>query len=112
MAAAHLRFRRAYGAQGYQLCDLRYRASFYPFGPILALILCTVVIIGQNPMALLHGNWQQIILTYLSVPLLLVLWLYYRIRYHSHLVPLEQVDLTSGQLKSGVINAHKEKEEA
>lgn len=111
MAAAHLRFRKAYVAQGYSLDDLRYRAWLYPFGPILALVLCTVVVIGQNPMALLHGNWQQIILTYLSLPLLLILWLYYRLRYHSHLVPLDQVDLSGGQLKSGEIKAGKPKKE-
>lgn len=99
MAVAHLRFRRAYRAQGYDVRDLRYRADFFPFGPILAVVLCAVVIIGQNPTALLHGQWQQIVLTYLSVPLLLVLWLYYRLRYHTHLIPLEKVNLHGGQLK-------------
>ena len=99
MAVAHLRFRRAYRAQDYDVRDLRYRADFFPFGPILAVVLCAVVIIGQNPTALLHGQWQQIVLTYLSVPLLLVLWLYYRLRYHTHLIPLEKVNLHGGQLK-------------
>lgn len=99
MAVAYLRFRRAYQVQGYDINDLRYRASFYPFGPILAVVLCAVVIIGQNPTAILEGQWQQIILTYLSVPLLLVLWLYYRLRYHTHLIPLKDVNLRGGQLK-------------
>jgi lysine-specific permease len=33
IAVAHLRFRRAYIAQGRSISDLPYRASLYPFGP-------------------------------------------------------------------------------
>ncbi|MBB1078741.1 amino acid permease [Limosilactobacillus sp. STM2_1] len=103
MAAAHLRFRRALKIQGYNANDLRYHAAFYPVGPILALLLCAVVIIGQNPTAILHGNWQEVILTYLSVPLLFILWLYYKLRYRTHLVSLAKVDLKQGHFKSNEV---------
>lgn len=100
MAAAHLRFRRALHLQGYSADDLRYRAALYPVGPLLALVLCLVVIVGQNPAAILHGNWQEISLTYLSIPLFIILWLYYKLRYHTHLISLDQVDLSQGQFKT------------
>ena len=102
MAAAHLRFRHALKLQGYTADDLRYQASFYPFGPVLALILCLVVIIGQDPMAILHGDVQEVLLTYLSVPLLVGLWLYYKLRYHTHLVDLKTVELSQGNFKTEV----------
>ena len=35
-------------AQGRDMKDLKYKALWYPFGPILALVLCTIVILGQN----------------------------------------------------------------
>lgn len=96
MAAAHLRFRQAMKKQGFPVSKLSYRATFYPVGPLLALILCAVVIIGQDPTAILHGNWQEVMLTYLSGPLLLILWLYYKLKYHTHLIPLDKIDLTTG----------------
>lgn len=30
------------------LSELKYTSKFYPFGPIFAIILCTVIILGQN----------------------------------------------------------------
>ena len=48
IALSHYRFRRAYIAQGKDLKDLKYRAKWFPVGPIIALVLCIVVIIGQD----------------------------------------------------------------
>ena len=94
IAISHLRFRRAYIAQGHKVSELKYHATLFPFGPILALVLCLVVIIGQNPSSFIHLNWQQITITYVGVPLLIILWLYYKIRYKTHVIPLQEVDLS------------------
>lgn len=94
IAISHLRFRRAYIAQGHKVSELKYHATLFPFGPILALVLCLVVIIGQNPSSFVHLNWQQITITYVGVPLFIILWLYYKIRYKTHVIPLQEVDLS------------------
>ena len=89
----HYRFRRAYLKQGYQLSDLPYRASLFPFGPIFAFVLCVIVIVGQNVNAFITWDWQSILITYMSVPLFFIFMFYYKIRHHSHLIPFDQVKL-------------------
>lgn len=93
IALTHYRFRRAYLKQGYQLNDLPYRASLFPFGPIFAFILCIIVIVGQNVNAFITWDWQSILITYMSVPLFFIFMFYYKLRHHSHLIPLDQVKL-------------------
>lgn len=48
IAISHYRFRKAFIKQGHDLSELKYKAKFFPFGPILALILCILVIVGQD----------------------------------------------------------------
>ena len=48
IAICHYRFRKAYVHQGKGLGNLPYKAKLFPVGPIIALILCTIVIIGQG----------------------------------------------------------------
>ena len=94
IAAAHYRFRKAYIAQGKSLDDLVYKAKWYPFGPIVALVLCILVIVGQDLESFHTLNWQAIGITYMSVPLFIVLYVGYKIKYHTKVIPLDQVDLT------------------
>ena len=94
IALSHYRFRRAWVAQGHRVEELRYHAKLFPLGPILALILCVIVIGGQNIEAFVNWNWQEIGITYISVPLVLALYLGYKIRYHTRIVPLKKMDLS------------------
>jgi lysine-specific permease len=89
IAISHYRFRRAYVAQGRDLSALPYRAKAFPFGPILALILCTAVIIGQD-MSLLKGHfdWNGILVSYIGLPIFLVLWFGYKWVKKTKIVPL------------------------
>ena len=48
IAISHYRFRRAFIAQGRDLKELPYKAWLFPVGPILAFILCVIIIAGQN----------------------------------------------------------------
>ncbi len=75
------------------MSELKYHAKWFPFGPILALILCILVIAGQNTAAFAHFDWEQIGVTYLSVPLFAILFFYYKIRHHTHMIPLDEVDV-------------------
>ena len=94
IALSHYRFRRAWVVQGHRVEELRYHAKLFPLGPILALILCVVVIGGQNIEAFVNWNWQEIGVTYISVPLVLALYLGYKIRYRTRIVRLEEMDLS------------------
>lgn len=94
IAVSHYRFRRAFKAQGHDLSELKYKAKWFPFGPILALILCILVIIGQDIQSLKDFNWQAIGVSYMSVPLFIILYAYYKIKYKTKVIPLDEVDLT------------------
>jgi len=94
IAISHYRFRKAFIAQGHQLSELKYHAKLFPFGPILAMVLGILVIIGQDLHAVKTFDWQALGVSYMSVPLFIILFTYYKIRYKTHMIPLDEVDLT------------------
>lgn len=98
IAISHFRFRRAFIKQGHQLSELKYHAKLFPLGPIIALILCIVVIGGQNIDAFVHWDWQQIGITYIGLPLVLILYIGYKIKYHTHIIPLDEVDVSPTEI--------------
>ena len=98
IAISHLRFRQAFVKQGHDISELRYHAKLFPFGPLFAFFLCMVVIIGQDLHSFATLDWQAIGVTYMSIPLFIVLFFYYKIRYHTKLIPLDEVDLTKHHL--------------
>lgn len=73
IAISHYRFRKAFIKQGHDLSELKYKAKFFPFGPILALILCILVIVGQDYAAFLKPEftnpawWQKIGISYIGL---------------------------------------------
>lgn len=95
IAIAHFRFRRAFIKQGHDLSELKYQSKFFPFGPIFAFALCLIVIVGQNVDAFVTFDWKSIIVTYLSIIIFLILFFYYKIRHHTHLINLEDIDLSN-----------------
>lgn len=96
IALCHYRFRRAFRAQGKDLSELPYRASFFPFGPLLALVLCVVIIIGQNYSAFIGDtiDWYGASVVYIGIPIFLAVYLYYKIKYRTKLIPLKEIDLS------------------
>lgn len=96
IAISHYRFRRAYVAQGKDLNALVYRAKWFPFGPLLALALCILVIIGQDTELVLKGgfDWNRLLITYMGLPVFLGFYLYHKLRYQTRKVPLQEVDLS------------------
>ena len=92
IAISHYRFRKAYVLQGRSLEDLPYRAKWFPFGPILALVLCSVVVIGQDYQNWTshHFDWHGFVMSYIGIPLFLALWLGYKWRHRTKVIPLDQ----------------------
>ena len=95
IALSHYRFRQAFIKQGHQLSELKYHAKLFPLGPIIALILCIIVIGGQNIEAFVKWDWQQIGITYISVPLVLILYFGYKWKHHTKIIPLDEIDVSS-----------------
>ena len=93
VAISHYRFRRAFVKQGHDLNELQYKAKWFPFAPIFAIIMCIIVILGQDIPGVIAGNWEELLVTYMSVPLFIILFVFYKVKYKTKLIPLEDVDL-------------------
>ncbi|MDO4681889.1 MAG: amino acid permease [Lautropia sp.] len=81
IAVSHYRFRKGYLAQGRDLSALPYRASFFPFGPVFAFVLCLTITLGQNYQAFMEEriDWGGVVATYIGLPVFLGIWLAYRL---------------------------------
>ncbi|MCR8868813.1 amino acid permease [Peribacillus frigoritolerans] len=97
IAIAHYRFRKAYAAQGLDLNALPFRAKGFPFGPIFALVLCIIIIIGQGYQAFSSDgiDWNSMFVSYIGLILFFVLWFGYKIKHKTKIIPLEECDLKS-----------------
>jgi lysine-specific permease len=91
IAVCHLRFRRAWVAQGRRIEDLKFRSKFYPWGPWLAMVLFLVVIFGAN-MSVFRADpisWFDVITNYLVPPAFIALYLIHKLRNKTRVVPLK-----------------------
>lgn len=94
IAVCHYRFRRAYLKQGNSLKDLPYVAPFFPVGPIIAFIMCALVILGQNYEAFFAGQWAEVATAYIGLPIFLAVWLIHKFVTKDQTIPLEDVDVS------------------
>lgn len=95
IAISHYRFRQAFLHQGKNLNKLPYQAKWYPIGPILAFVICTIIILGQNYSVIIgsHVDWYEVLATYIGLLLFLVFWFGYKIIKKTKVIPLQQVNL-------------------
>jgi lysine-specific permease len=92
IAVCHLRFRKAWVAQGRSLADLKFRSKFYPYGPWFAVVLFTIVLFGSN-IGVFQApvfSWFDFISGYLLLPVFLALYLWHKHRYKTRIVPLRE----------------------
>lgn len=91
IAISHYRFRLAYVAQGGDLNKLKYKAKWFPLGPILSFVLCMGVIAGQNYQAFLSGSidWYGVAVSYIGLPIFLAIWIGYKIYHKTKLISLK-----------------------
>ncbi|WP_126939920.1 amino acid permease [Veillonella sp. VA142] len=96
IAIAHYRFRRAYVAQGHDVSKLPYKASLFPFGPLFALALCLIIIAGQNYTAFMGESidWYGVSVAYIGLPVFFAVYLWYKAKHKTKVVPLKEVDLS------------------
>jgi lysine-specific permease len=103
ISCCHLRFRKAMRYQGKNLNELKYKAKMFPAGPIFAVAVCIIVIVGQNIGAFTADviDWRGIILSYIGVPLFIALYFIYKFVKKTKIKTLNEVDLSIGLAKNG-----------
>ena len=77
VAWSHYKFRKAFLTQGHSLEELPYRAKWYPAGPLLAMAMCAIVIVGQSYEAFdaKEGlDVMTLLSSYIGLPLFLGVW--------------------------------------
>jgi lysine-specific permease len=99
IAISHYRFRRAYRIQGYEESELAFKARLFPFGPIFAFFVCLFVLVGQG-----YDSWTadpivaaDLIACYIGIPIVIILYVGYKVVKKTKLIPLIEVDLVSGR---------------
>ncbi|ETA75124.1 amino acid permease [Ligilactobacillus equi] len=96
---AHYRFRRALKVQNIDNSKLIYKAKWFPIGPLLTVIICLIITIGQDIDAFKNFNVVDILTTYGAVILFAILFLGYKLKNKSRLVALKEIDLSKIKLK-------------
>jgi lysine-specific permease len=88
----HYRFRKAYIAQGRDLKDLKFKAKFYPYGPIISIIICIIVIFGANIWIFQAEtfSWFDFITNYICIPIFACLYFGYKFVKKTKIVPLKE----------------------
>jgi lysine-specific permease len=91
IAICHLRFRKAWVAQGRSLDDLKFKSKFYPYGPWLAIGLFLVVLFGANIGVFQTPvfSWFDFLTGYLMIPGFLVFYLGHKWWNKTRLIPLK-----------------------
>lgn len=94
IALCHYRFRKAYVAQGRDMKKLKYVAKLFPLGPIIAIVLCVIVTLGQG-LSYFEADkidWNGVISSYIGLPLFIGLWWGYKRKHKTKFVDLKDVD--------------------
>ena len=100
IALSHYRFRRAYIKQGKDLKDLPYKSKFFPWAPLIALALVSIVIVGQGIDIFTGGDGSttdaiiHFVSTYIGLIVFIIMYFAYKIVKKSKIVKLEECDLT------------------
>ncbi|OPJ64431.1 amino acid permease [Clostridium oryzae] len=94
IAICHYRFRKAYVVQGHDLNKLVYRAKLFPLGPMMALTLCIIVILGQgfSYFEAAKIDWSGVISSYIGLPIFLGLWIGYKKKHKTKVVNLQEIN--------------------
>ncbi|RCI06460.1 hypothetical protein CU098_003796 [Rhizopus stolonifer] len=112
IAVVHIRFRRAFKAQGRSMEDLPYKAFCYPWTSIIAIALTTFVIFGQGYTSFTPTfDAVNFVTAYIGLVPVAVWYIGYKIIRKSKLVPLKEVDFDTGRVTHLDIEKDKEMDE-
>lgn len=98
IAVSHYRFRKAFLAQGHSLNELRYKAKLFPLGPIIAMVLCIVVVIGQF-FVNKDFTFAGFMVAYVGAIGFVLLYVIYKVVKKTKVVKPEEADFSQGFAK-------------
>lgn len=93
ISISHLRFRMVLKKKNIPLNSLKYRAKFFPLGPILSTLICIMIILEKGVELTIDFNWYELLITYSCIPIFLILFLGYKLKHHTKLIPLNDVNI-------------------
>ncbi|MDR1246905.1 MAG: gamma-aminobutyrate permease, partial [Clostridiales Family XIII bacterium] len=83
---------------GHNLNDLKYKAILFPFGPLLAMALCLIVIFGQF-YANADFSLLGFLVAYIGAVLFLAILIIYKVVKKTRGIKPEDADLSQGFAK-------------
>ena len=91
IAVCHLRFRKAWVAQGRSIDELKFKSRFFPYGPWLAVVLFLVVLFGANIGVFQTPvfSWFDFVTGYVMIPVFIVLYFGHKLANKTQLMPLQ-----------------------
>jgi lysine-specific permease len=100
IAICHLRFRKAWLAQGRRLDELKFRSRVHPVGTWLSLSLFVIVLFGAN-IGIFQAevfSWFDFVTSYAIIPAFVLLYLGHKWRNKTRVVPLAacRLDMDEG----------------
>lgn len=109
IAISHYRFRKGYMIQNRDMSKLPFKSPFYPFGPIIAFIICLTITLGQNYEAFLddHIDWVGVTATYVGLPLFLIIMIGYKLIKKTKWITYEEMDFSQTITEDDTIDAEK-----
>ena len=100
IAWSHYRFRKGCKAQGIRLSQFHYTAKLFPFGPIMAMALTILIIIGQSLSYISDKvDVSGLMIAYLGVPVFIIALVWYKVKNKTKIIPYDQMDLSDLNLK-------------
>ena len=98
---AHIRFRRAWVAQGHSVDDLAFKAAAGVWGSWVGLALNILCLVAQFYIAIFPiggtPNAQSFFEAYLAVPIVIVFYIFWKIYKKTRWVGTMEMDLVSGR---------------
>jgi amino acid transporter len=94
----HLRFRRAWKAQGHEVKDLPYRAMFFPYGTLFVVFINTFLVIIAGYANFIDGfDTVGFVVNYVVIAVFVVLFVGWKVIKRTKAVPLLEMDLVTGR---------------
>jgi len=103
---SHIRFRRAWADQGHTLDELAFRSQAGVLGSWVGFIINALVLISQfwtgfAPVGYASDSTSYLVIdffqAYLAAPIVVVFYLFYKIRYRTKIVKIRNIDLQTGR---------------
>ncbi|MDR2544740.1 MAG: amino acid permease [Methanobrevibacter sp.] len=87
---SHHRFRKGYLKQGLDLTELKFKAKFFPIGSLIVIFGVSIMLIYNLSYGML-SNPKTTLQLFIPLILFVILFIYYKIRHKTKLVPLDRI---------------------